>query len=79
MVKKNDETNVEDIKRTLLDLKEQLGEVEQNYVNKLKIKAKEGEKKVEEKIEKNPIKSVGIALGIGAVLGAITYALLKKD
>ncbi len=78
MARRKDETDMEDIKATLLQLKDQLGDVERDVVSKAKEKVMNAERKVEEKIEKNPISSVGIAFGVGALTGAVAYALLKK-
>lgn len=71
-------TDVEEIKETLLELKELLGDVGDDFTTKIKAKARHVGRKVEEKIENNPFGSVGIALGAGAIIGAVLYALLRR-
>jgi ElaB/YqjD/DUF883 family membrane-anchored ribosome-binding protein len=78
LARKKEETDIEDIKATLLELKTQLSTVEQDFMNDLKTKAKRAEQKFEEKVGEHPLRSTGIAFGVGALTGAIVYGLLKK-
>ncbi len=79
MAKRKDEIDIEGLKSTLIELKNQLSDVESDVMHKIKSKAIDAEQKMESKIERNPKSSVGIAFGAGLLTGVAAYALLKKN
>ncbi|MDD5087125.1 MAG: hypothetical protein PHV16_05230, partial [Candidatus Nanoarchaeia archaeon] len=77
MARRN-EGDIEGLKRSLIEIKDQIGDIERNFGNRVKQRAIEAEKKIENKIEDYPLQSVGIAFGAGMVAGIMAFALMRR-